>query len=182
MYQQIDHNFHHWAWYMGHTSMCQFHTGVVTFFYSWVTVENDGFSIWYLRCLLFNWCPSISSKFFLVSIHPSKVFWTFKLVSSKNVPDFLVNFIKKVLMPEFSYQLALQIFRGDSFYFPYTLIWREHQLKWTLTMLYLQVANQYGQWCCHFSGEWSMFIFTPPSQPGDKRSAVNKRTIVIETI
>ena len=26
-----------------------------------------------------------------------------------------------------------------------------------------------------------MFIFTPPSQPGDKRSAVNKRTIVIET-
>ena len=118
-----------------------------------VTVENDGFSIWYLWCLLFNWCPSISSKFFLVSIHPSKVFWTFKLVSSKNVPDFLVNFIKKVLMPEFSYQLALQIFRGDSFYFPYTLIWREHQLKWTLTMLYLQVANQYGQWCCHFSGE-----------------------------
>ena len=26
-----------------------------------------------------------------------------------------------------------------------------------------------------------MFIFTPPSLPGDKRSAVNKRTIVIET-
>ena len=25
-----------------------------------------------------------------------------------------------------------------------------------------------------------MFIFTPPSLPGDKRSAVNKRTIVIE--
>ena len=26
MYQQIDYNFHHWAWYMGHTSMSQFHT------------------------------------------------------------------------------------------------------------------------------------------------------------
>ena len=24
--QQFDYHFHHWAWYMGHTSMCQFHT------------------------------------------------------------------------------------------------------------------------------------------------------------
>ena len=31
MYQQIDHNFHHWAWYMGHTSMSQFHTGLGPF-------------------------------------------------------------------------------------------------------------------------------------------------------
>ena len=27
MYQQIDYDLHHKAWYMGHTSMCQFHTG-----------------------------------------------------------------------------------------------------------------------------------------------------------
>ena len=28
---KIDYNFHHWAWYMGHTSMCQFHTGLGRF-------------------------------------------------------------------------------------------------------------------------------------------------------
>ena len=32
MYQQIDdYDFHHWAWYMGHTSMSQFYTGLSRF-------------------------------------------------------------------------------------------------------------------------------------------------------
>ena len=31
MYQQNYYNFHHWSWYMGDTSMSQFHTGVGRF-------------------------------------------------------------------------------------------------------------------------------------------------------
>ena len=32
MYQQIDYEIHHCAWYIGHTSMCQICTGFVMFF------------------------------------------------------------------------------------------------------------------------------------------------------
>ena len=51
MYQQIDYNIHHWAWYMGHTSMCRFTYGLCHVFWQLlVTIENDDVStnwLWY---------------------------------------------------------------------------------------------------------------------------------------
>ena len=41
---KIDYNFHHWVWYMGHTSKWQIHTVTTIFWQLLVTVENDDLS------------------------------------------------------------------------------------------------------------------------------------------
>ena len=51
MFQQIDYDIDHWAWYMGLTSMCRFTYGICYVFWRWlVTIENYDVStnwLWY---------------------------------------------------------------------------------------------------------------------------------------
>ena len=43
-FNKIDDNLNGWAWYMGHTSMCQFHTEWSHFWRQMVTIDYDGVS------------------------------------------------------------------------------------------------------------------------------------------